>query len=351
MQKQWDALVEGARAEGSVQVILSGEMPQTLQPVLSEFEKKFGVKVESQTGAGQEHADRITAEQQAGRFTVDVWIGGANTALAQLLPANALAPVKPMLILPEVTDQSLWYGGRHAWSDPEGQYIFTWGASPAVSDIVYNTNLVDPNTITSYWDLLDPKWHGEIVGRDPSQTGVAAETVYYYLAPELGPEFLSRLIRETDITITADARQAAEWIATGKFALGLFALATPIDELKNEGFPVESVLPHPLKEVPPLSASAANLFAPRNAPHPNAQTLFINWMLSREGQSLIIKQVHGVADIDSLRTDIPKEDVAQQYRIDPSVSYLVPFLSPDYQTRQKEALDFIRNELVAAGKK
>src|SRR5690242_2397937 len=95
---EWDELVKAAQKEGKVELILSGQVPQRLKPAFPEFEKKYGVKVNFQTGGGSAHAERILAERRVGRFTLDVWLGGANTALVSLVPNKALTSLPELLI-------------------------------------------------------------------------------------------------------------------------------------------------------------------------------------------------------------------------------------------------------------
>ena len=87
-----------------------------------------------------------------------------------------LEPIKPALILPEITDTSQWYQKRHHYADPEGQYIFSYVGSATYGAVNYNTKLVDAKEFKSYWDLLNPKWKGKIVARDIRVPGRARET-------------------------------------------------------------------------------------------------------------------------------------------------------------------------------
>ena len=81
--------------------------------------------------------------------------------------AKILEPVKPLLLLPEVVDTSGWFEGKHHYDDPENRYIFVFEGTPRSGEITYNTKLVNPSEIKSYWDLLNPKWKGKIVSVDP----------------------------------------------------------------------------------------------------------------------------------------------------------------------------------------
>lgn len=344
---EWDELVKAAQKEGRVELIIAGQAVSKLRPAMATFEKKYGGKVDFQTGGGGAHAERILAERRSGRYTVDVWIGGANTALVSLIPNKALAPIPELLIDPDVTDPSHWFQGKHHYTDPDGRYIFTYAASPA-HIIAFNTKLVNPAEIKSIWDLLDPKWKGKIVSWSPGDQGTASTSVSLLLMPKIGEEWFRRWATEMDVTIVKDARQGAEWVALGRFPIGMFGLSTQADWLAGEGFPIQGYLPHPLAEGEALTASASNIMAMDKAPHPHAAQLFINWALSQEGQSLFIRLGE---KRDSLRTDVPNDVIEPQHRIRPDRDYFVSFTNPDYVNRQSELIETLRQIMRDAGYK
>ena len=343
----WKELVKAARQEGKVEVILSGQVPRLLRVAMPEFEKKYGVKVNFQTGSGRAHSERILAERRVGRFTVDIWLGGANTALKTLLPNKVLAPVPGLLVDPEVANQSLWYKGKHYYSDPKHRYIFVWGASPA-RNVAINTNMVKPEEIKSYADLLDPKWKGKIVSWSPGKQGTGASAVPMYLNPKIGETWFRRWATEMKVTIVEDARQGAEWVALGRFPIGMFGMTTQAEVLRSQGLPVIGYLPHAMAEGEVLSASAANIMAVDRAPNPNAMKLFLNWVLSRDAQSLFLKTAKR---IDSLRTDVDNSVLDEVYRIDPKGDYFVAFADDDYINRQAKIIENLRKIMREAGYK
>jgi len=344
---EWDQLVKAAQKEGKVELILGGQMPRKLRTIMPEFTKKYGIKVNYQTGSSRRHSARIRAERKGGKFTIDVWIGGAYTALSILLPNKMLAPLKPLLIDPEVSNPKRWYQGKLHFTDPEGRYIFTWGASPAYT-IAINTNLVKPGQIKSYWDVLDPKWKGKIVARSPARRGAAASSVPMLLTPSIGKKWFERWANDMDVTIVRDSRQGVEWLALGRFSIGMFGLGTPAEEAAKQGFPILPYLPHVLKEGEILSASAANIMAVDHPANPNAQKLFINWALSKEGQSIFIKT--GKTS-DSLRVDVQEDLVAPQYRIRNDRKYYVGFSDPSFINNQRTHLKTLRRIMKKARKK
>jgi iron(III) transport system substrate-binding protein len=189
--------------------------------------------------------------------------------------------------------------------DDEGQYLFAFNEA-VVPFVTYNKKLVAPAEIKSYWDLLSPKWKGKIVAMDPAMGGgVDALLVFLYYHPELGPEFLRRLLSEMDLTASRDSRQIVDWLAVGKFALGVFTTPSrsDFDVAKTQGLLVDWFTPKSLREGAGTNASNGTVGLINRAPHPNAAKLAINWLLSREGQMAYEKYKFGS---DSLRIDIPK---------------------------------------------
>ena len=158
-----------------------------------------------------------------------------------------LDPIKPALILPEITDTSKWYQKRHHYNDPENQYVFNYVGSATYGSVNYNTKLVDVKDFKSYWDLLNPKWKGKIVSRGHSRCpGPAPATRGCFTTiPRLGPSFIRKLYGEMDVTLFRDYRQGPDWLAVGKFAICFFC---DVDVLKQQGLPVDTFGPNVFKE-------------------------------------------------------------------------------------------------------
>lgn len=310
-QVQWEKTVEAAKKEGQVAIYHGSDFDR----IFAEFHKKYPeIKVVSITGGTGPGgiSQRILTEQRGGKYIGDVYILGATTAYLVLYKGKAFDPIKPALILPEVKDESKWLGSQHKYIDGEGQYIFSFNGElqPYYG---YNTRLVNPNELKSYWDLLNPKWKGKMVALDPTWGGpVASPLRFIYYHPELGREFLRRLLTEMEITPSREARQITDWMATGKYGISLFTTPsrTGLDDAKHQGLPVDWFGPKTFKEGAILSAASGNAMLMKRAPHPNAARVAINWLLSREGQ-IVYQKISGG---DSRRIDIPKDDVAPERR-------------------------------------
>ena len=311
-EKKWQATIQAAKNEGKL-VYHSGN---SSEPYFQEFQKKFPAIKATRiiTHGGSAAHERLMAERRAGVYVADtVHLGAGSGSL--LANAGVLDPLEPYMILPEVLDQSKWFEGRHYFADKDRKYLFKYASNPGV-DISYNTKLVNPDNIKSYWDILDVKWKGKIVTYDPGARGSRLFSYFYY-NPELGPRYLRRLIGEMQLTASRDRRQITDWLASGKFAIALRTApdASTLDEAKAQGLPVNWFSPGHFKETVGISGGPAHIAVVNRAPHPNAAKLFINWFLSREGQLMVqhiaAKQGDGV---DSLRIDISKDMIPPGFR-------------------------------------
>ncbi|MGH7771253.1 MAG: ABC transporter substrate-binding protein [Candidatus Binatia bacterium] len=300
-KKQWEKTVEAAKKEG--EVVIYGPHNPNYRPVWSLFQKSFPeIKFNFVGGRGAEHAERILAERRAGKYIVDLVMGGSSTYASY--PSGTLEPIRPLLVLPEVSDESVWWGEKLSFSDPQNQLVLIVTGEVGTRRGSYNTKLVTPQEIQSWRDLLKPKWKGKLGCFDPRVSGGGGETfAFFYHTPALGPDFIKRLLTETDMILTRDLVQGTDWLAKGKI-LFYIGSAQPIMRAKEQGLPVD-LLPHPMQEGEIMGGGSCCLAYLNRAPHPNAAKVFINWVLSREGQGAWQKHL----ETNSLRTDIPKSDL------------------------------------------
>ena len=318
-KKEWGKTVEAAKKEGQVNVYIGG-----WEAVLESgaFQKAYPeIKVTWVGGRAGEIAQRILAERRAGKFLADVSSEGIRSNYHLLHGAKSFDPIKPALLLPEVTDESLWYQGRHRYVDPEGQFVFRYVGTQQTGNVSYNTKLVNPKEIPSLWNLVDARWKGKIIARDVRSPGPGnAPMRFFYLHPAIGPAFIKKLFGEMDVTLFRDFRQSIDWLASGKASLCLFC--SDIDKAKLQGLPVEELAN--IKEGASLVTLYGTLALLNRAPHANAAKVFINWFLSRDGQIALQKTLakSGAETADSLRIDIPKDDVHPQNRRAAGVNYL-----------------------------
>lgn len=218
-QSEWERTVKAAEEEGQLTVYMSGYDAVVEAGV---FQKAFPkIKVTSVGGTGTQLAPRIVAERRGGKFLADVY-GGGGTSLYQILYlGKMLDPIRPALLLPEVTDTKNWWEGKHKYVDKEGSYMLVYEGNVSSGGMpAYNTHAINPKDFRSYWDFLNPKLKGKIGSIDIRKArGVGLAVQYFYYHPELGPEFVRRFYQEMDVTLSADLRQATDWLAAGKVSL------------------------------------------------------------------------------------------------------------------------------------
>jgi len=348
-EADWAALQAAAREEGELQLFASGGFGSVIgEDLLPFFSDKFGIKVVNSSGSSRQEADRVLAERDAGVYSLDVWIGGSGTSTTRLIPGNVLDPIIDLIFHPEVLNDSAWFGGNGLiFADTARTHVIGFmGNGGFYPEITFNTDLVNEDEITSFYDILDPKYKGKIIMQDPRLGGTLNTTTFYYVHPQLGEEFMSRLMAEMEPVIVDDARTAAEELALGKYAFCLFSCQREVGTLAGEGLPVKNEVTHLLAEGPQVTMGSGAIFSVNRPPHPNAQKLFVNWFLSKEGQTLM-QQANGE---DSARVDIPKDAVFSENRRQPGVDYVFPEADPNFVENQLAAVEYVRGLLASVGK-
>lgn len=322
-KREWDRVLAAAVKEGQVTVYAPpGKQYQEALATFQQAQPK--IKLNYVPGSGADNSQRLLAERRAGKYLADAIVSGSGTS-AVLAKSGIFDPLPPVLILPENKDPSLWFGSKHQYADPQSQYVFMMQGNVDTKIGAYNTKLVDAKEIKSHRDVLNPKFKGKMVAYDPRERGHIQNMRGIYYNPLLGGDFIRRLFTEMDVTTGRDQRQMMDWVASGKFHIYLFATNSDTDEAAKRGLPV-GVLEAPPEEGY-VSGGFGHLALVNKAPHPNATAIFVNWLLSREGQL----QWQRKTDNNSLRADIPKEMLSDKRSVpQEGVKYLNASL-PQYE--------------------
>jgi iron(III) transport system substrate-binding protein len=267
-------LVDGARQEGEF-VLVWGDNTMGgsdgAQRLATAFNNRYGLNLKVQFTPGPpmpEVANRLVQEYKAQRrASTDVYLG-PESSIRALIQGDTLEPVDWTSWAPHIQDPRLITPGNVAV-----EFI------SSTIGITYSTaRLTGAAVPTSLQDLLEPRFKGRI-----------ASTPYAAIFPELASPELWGEARVRDY-LTRLADQVAglircgenERILTGEFdLLALDCGSYQADLLQAKGMPIAQAIP----------TDAALLFhwfvgVPKNAAHPNAAKLFIDWLLSREGQDL-----------------------------------------------------------------
>ncbi|HET9917295.1 MAG TPA: extracellular solute-binding protein [Candidatus Binatia bacterium] len=319
---EWDETVKAAEAEGHVTLYFSG-----YSKVLDSgaFQKAFPkIKVVTVGGSGSVLSQRIAAERRGEKYLADVYNGGGNSLYQALYLAKFLDPIKPALILPEVTDTSKWWENTHKYTDGDSRYIFVYeGNVSSGGNAAYNTQQLNPAEYRSYWDLLNPKLKSKITSVDPRRVrGAGASWQFLYYHKELGVKFVQRLFSEMEVVLAGEIRQAVDWVASGKVAVCVPCQGSSVVRAKNQGLPISDFPILHFKEGINISSAFGQLALMNRAPHPNAAKVFINWYLSREGQIAFQKEMSQPGDPkNSRRLDVPKDHVPAQEQRTENLKY------------------------------
>ncbi|MGH7772040.1 MAG: ABC transporter substrate-binding protein [Candidatus Binatia bacterium] len=298
-QIEWENALTAAEKEG--QVTVYGPPGRQYQDAIGSFGQAYPkIKLNYLPGSGTDNSQRLLTERRAGMYLADVFVSGSGSAVV-LYKANVFDPIPPILVLPENKDQSAWFMKKHQHADPKNQFVFIMAGNVNSNIAAYNSQLVNPDEIKSFWDVLKPKWKGKIVAYDPKARGHIQTMRGIYYNRNLGGEFIRKLFSEMDVTVGRDQRLLMDWVANGKFHLYLFATSSDAEDAKKKGLRVGVAYAPP--EESHMSAGFGHLMLVNKAPHPNAAKVFANWLLSREGQIQWQKK----SDNNSLRIDIPKD--------------------------------------------
>ncbi len=347
-QARWEEVIRAAEKEGEVTVYASNSVGDL--PVIWEaFRKKFPkVKLNAvPVSTTSEIVTKAMAERRAGQFLIDVVLGAPGALYNSFHRGKVLDPFQPALVLPEVTDLSNWWKGRHRYVDPEGQHVFVYQSTLYGPPLYYNTKLVNLDSIKSVWDLLDPKWKGKMVGLWPRANYVSTALLFMYHHPQVGPKFLERLYSEMDLTYFSDFRQGADWLAAGKFPL---CFLCRLRRATEQGLPVAEANAYHFKEAPGIGANNGAIGLMSSHPHPNAAKVFINWYLSREGQ-IAFRRANTTVEDDittSMREDLPASVVPEAARRRRGVDYIE--ISRHDWMEWKPVGDLINNARQRSGK-
>jgi iron(III) transport system substrate-binding protein len=293
---EWDRWVAAAKQEAKV--VVNTQPGAVNRTAIAEFEKAYpGVAVEH-TGLqlSNQFTPRIQQEREAGVYTWDVALIPTVTALAVLRPMGVWDPIKPVLVQPEAIDDKAWRGGfDDGWRDLDKQIAYGFTNDRGES-LWINTDVVKPDDIPTVEALLDPKWKGKIVAADPRVLGNG-----FWPATMMrlrhGEDIIRRLWVDQEPAISRDARQISEFLVRGRYPIGIGPAAQVLREFQQQHLG-NNIVGVELDEIAYLGGTAAFLL--NKAPHPNAARVFLNWLLTRDGQAAFASNVQ----TNSRRADV-----------------------------------------------
>jgi iron(III) transport system substrate-binding protein len=260
-------LIEGAKKEGHLTLYTSQQLADT-NPIVEEFEKKYGLKVTVWLAGPEDVLPRILNEARGRRNTFDV-VETEGQALEALHREQQLQAVKSPYIK-DLIPQAL---------RPHGEWV---GTRLLMFSLAYNTNLIKQEDLPKTWqDFTNPKWKGKL--------GIEAkdDEWFYSLMSQLGPDKGLQLFRQIIATNGMSVRVGhsllMNLVAPGEVPMALTVYNARVQQLKDKGAPIEWFV------LQPAIAQLNGAGVARNAPHPYAALLYFDFLLT-EGQSILSKR-------------------------------------------------------------
>jgi len=323
---EWEKIIAAAKKEGSVTIYSYNFIGDVGIAINKAFKEKYGIKADIITGRGAEFLERVKTEQRIGQQYGD-FTEGSQVHLMNMKGSGITISSKD---IPALKDKDVWRSDPMAY-DKDGHllgYYFSY-YGPFV-----NTNLVKPGAEPKSWkDLLDPKYKGKIINNDVRISG-QAYTVFVPLINRgiLTMDYIKELGKQ-DMIMTPNVPDAARMLAKGDAPIFAVGSTVTLGPFVAEGAPIKPV---PMQEgIVGTNVTAAVL---KGSPHPNAAKLFINWLISKEGQEVAAKSKTAL----SVRKDVPDYSPAG-IRMDPPKVVVMDARDDDEQARmfrEKTFLEF-----------
>jgi len=277
----WPQVIAAAKKEGKV--VVNTFPGDGYKRALKSFTQAFpDIKLEHTGLHSQDFAPRILQERQASLYTWDVATIPTSTALQVLRPAGVWDPVRPVLVLPEVTDDAGWEGGYERGFTVVKDRALAYGfCAVRGSGITINTDLVkdEPKGLA---DLLNPKWKGKLLLPDVRTMG---DSFWAMTSARLnlGDDIIKKLFVDQEPALSRDTRQIAEFMVRGRYPIALGVNPLLLSQFQRQGLGKNLKTFH-FPEMDTFNSSSSTLWLVNRAPHPNAAKLFANWLLTKDAQ-------------------------------------------------------------------
>jgi iron(III) transport system substrate-binding protein len=259
-------LLQGAKKEGEV-MIYTSLVPEDLTALAAAFERKYGVNLKSWRANSEKVLQRAVTEARAGRHEADA-VETNGPQLEALYREKGLQPLRSPH-LKDLMPQAL---------RPHGYWVGT-----RINMFVqsYNTRLVKKGELPkSYAELADPRWKGRL--------GIEAEDDDWFamVVRSLGEEkglATFREIAKNGFSVRKGHTLLANLVASGEVPFSLTTYSHGAEKMKQRGAPVDWYA------IEPAIGRANGIAIPQKPAHPNAAALFVDFVLSPEGQAILEK--------------------------------------------------------------
>lgn len=268
--------MQAANKEGTVTYYSYAATGEIGISIAKAFESTYGIKLENITGPGVGFVERLKTERRMGQMVADVF----QASVANVLMAKDLGMTLSAKDLPVFDEKDVWK--LHPFSfDKDGHLaiLSTSEYSPYV-----NTKLVKKEEEPKSWqDFLQPKWKGKLVMPDPLSNSFVYVVAMGLLDNKMVDEKWLRQLGG-QLVLASNPRDALAKLSRGDVAVSVWGVSVDAGIFISDGAPIKR-----LNVEEGLLVSATPLTLISGAPHPNAAKLFVNWLLSKEGQTVYNK--------------------------------------------------------------
>jgi iron(III) transport system substrate-binding protein len=267
-EDEWEKVVAAARREGHVVLYSAFVGLAARQEIKKDFAATYGITVDVLEARASEIRERIRIERTAGRYAADVSENGRTTTTLQIKEDQVFEPFGPLPALGNLKPEFA--------SDGKRLPVFA-----IVYGILANSQLVKPADEPKSWlDLTDPRWKGKILSDDLRALG-GGGVLFSVLQDHFGQDFHNKLALQ-DLKFSREIPTNERRVARGEYPLYIPDSLTSAPALK--GLPVKFLVPK--EGLPYVGYDLALL---KNAPHPNAARLLMNYYLGQKVQQAFAK--------------------------------------------------------------
>jgi ABC-type Fe3+ transport system substrate-binding protein len=297
-----------AAAKGQTLTVVGHPGPQ-YDDIIAAFQKAYpDVKIQYDGDRPSTFTPKMLTEQKNGVYNWDVWWDATSTMNTVALPAGAMQDIAPYLLLPEVKDGKNWRGGKVLYSSDKTPYVFIYSLNapggPYVNRDVLPKDLFPAGQPLNLDQLLDPRLKGKILFRTPSTPEGGALFLTGVLKAK-GPDFVRKLLVDQQPIFEENAQLISQQLIQGKAPIEIGGDQPTITDCQVQGGCKN------LQEVPQTSYALSNGVAVfKNAPHPDAAKVFVNWILSKAGQQAFVDSYvkNQATGANSDRVDVEPKD-------------------------------------------
>jgi len=287
------ALVEAARKEGRVVWYTTLIVNQAIRPLKEAFEKAYpGIELQYTRADESPTAAKILAEAQAGRVQADLFDGISN--MVPLKRAGLVAPHVPPTAGHIPADLK----------DKDGYWItiLVYVFSPGI-----NTMMVTKEQAPKrYEDLLDARWRGKMAWNPGSIAGAIGfvGATLMSMGEARGMDYLKALSAQRIVNIEASSRAILDQVIAGEYPMGLMMFNHHTVISAQKGAPTDWIKLEPM----PVALDAVGIL--KDAPHPNAARLLVDFLTSEDGQRVLQKADYlpAMPSVPAMKSGLRPED-------------------------------------------